>query len=583
MLVLAAAVALFVQRGGAQVIHGVVVDSASQLPVAGALVSLVDDDGRDLQRFLVDADGSFRFFVAGPPGTYGLRTERLGMSTTTVGGLHLGAADTVTVRIALRVRPIDLAGIEASGERRCELHAAVGEATHRVWEEARKALLAVHTSDSVGRYVYHLEKHVRELEPGSLKIRSETRTHARSTDERPIRSRPVELLDSGGWVVPDDGGHRYFAPDAHTLLSDLFLATHCLRLRARDEARPGLVGLEFRPVRLQAGRSDIEGVLWLSRENGELERLDFGYVGLPGLAAEHGSDQIGGHVEFLGMPDGGWIVSKWHIRMPMMIEVRDAIFRGRRARLAGIAEEGGRVVRALRRGTEQVAYAELGGTVAGEVAGGVAGDRVALVGVGVEVALDAGGSFTIAGLPEGSYQFAHVRPSRLGLDREYVVADARVVAGDTATVRIRVPSRHQVLAAACQVEEWDPAIGVVLGEVSDAAGRMLKGIEVAAEWVAVRDRAGRMSAHARREETMTNQLGKFRICGVPVDRTIAVTAGTGAERETGEVVLSPEEPVGRVSLTLGLRSDRSYRTDRLLPQGTRPAPLWGEGQAVQWR
>ena len=550
-LILVATSALFVQQGGAQVIDGVVVDSSSRVPVAGALVSLVDNDGRDLQRFLVDADGSFRFFVAGPPGTYSLRAERLGMATTTVGGLDPGPADTVTVRIALRLRPIALTGIEASGERRCELQAAVGEATHRVWEGARKALLAVDASASAGRYVYDLERHVRELEPGSLKIRSDARTRARSMDQRPIRSRPVEVLVSDGWVVGDEGGYRYFAPDAHTLLSDPFLATHCLRLRARDESRPGLVGLEFRPIRPQPERTDIEGVLWLSRETGELEWLDFGYRGLPGLAAEHRSDQIGGRVEFLGVPDGGWIVAKWHIRMPLMIEERDGFFGGRRTRLAGIAEEGGRVVRALRRSTGQVVYAEVGGTVVGEVVGGAAGDRVAVVGLGVEVAVDEGGGFAIAGLPEGSYRLAHVRPSLLGLDREYVVADARVVTGDTATVRIEAPSRHQVLAAACQVEEWNPERGVLLGDVSDGGGRTLAGIEVVAEWVVVRDIAVRLSAETRREEAMTNRLGEFRICGVPVDRqTIAVTAGSGEERASKEVVLSPEGPVGRVSLTL---------------------------------
>ena len=548
--ILVATSALFVQPGGAQVIDGVVVDSSSRVPVAGALVSLVDNDGRDLQRFMVDADGSFRFLVTGPPGTYSLRAERLGMATTTVGGLDPGPADTVTVRITLRQRPIALTGIEASGERRCELQAAVGEATQRVWEGARMALLAVDASDS-GRYVYDLERHVRELVPGTLKIRSEARTRVRSMDERPIRSHPVEVLVSDGWVVGDEGGYRYFAPDAHTLLSDLFLATHCLQLRARDESRPGLVGLEFRPIRPQPERTGIEGVLWLSRETGELEWLDFGYRGLPGIAAEHRSDQIGGRVDFLGVPDGGWVVSKWHIRMPLMIEERDGLFGDRRARLAGIAEEGGRVVRALRRSTGQVVYAELGGTVVGEVVGGAAGDRVAVVGAGVEAVVDAGGGFAIAGLPEGSHRLAHVRPSLLGLDREYVVAEARVVTGDTVTVRIEAPSRHQVLAAACQVEEWNPERGVLLGDVSDGGGRTLAGIEVVAEWVVVRDIAVRLSAETRREEAMTNRLGEFRICGVPVDRqTIAVTAGSGEERATREVALSPEEPVGRVSLTL---------------------------------
>lgn len=552
-LILALTSTLIVQQGRAQIIDGMVVDSASRAPVAGTLVSLVDNEGRDLQRFLVDAGGTFRFLLAGQPGTYSLRAERLGMATKSVGALDVGAADTVTVQIVLPQRPIALTGIETSGERRCELPAALGEATHRVWEEARKVLQAVSAADAAGRYVYDLERHVRELEPGSLKIRSETRKRSQSMDERPIRSHPVERLVSEGWVIGDEAGYRFFAPDAHTLLSEPFLATHCLRLRGRDESRPDLVGLEFRPIRRQPSHTDIEGILWLSRETGQLEWLDFDYRSLPGLAAEHRSDQIGGRVEFLGVPDGGWIVSKWHIRMPRMIEERDPLFGGRRARLGGITEEGGRVVRTLRRNTGRVTYAEQGGALVGVVAGGAAGDRVAVVGVGIEVALDEAGGFAITGLPEGRYQLAHVRPGLQGLDLEYVAADAQVLVGDTAVVRIEAPSRHQVLAAACQVEEWDPATGVLLGDVSRAGApsQMLEGVEVVAEWVVVRDIAVRLSAETRREKAMTDRLGRFRICGVPAGgHTIVVTARSGAARATGEVVLSPEQPVGRVSLAL---------------------------------
>ena len=551
-LILGAASAVFAREGAAQVIDGVVVDSESRMPVVGALVSLVDGNGRDIQRFLVDADGSFRFLVDALPGSYSLRAERLGMTTRTVDSFDLGPADTITVRIALRHRPIALAGIQASGERRCELEAALGETTHQVWDRARKTLRVVGASDSVGRYVYDLERHVRELEPGSLEIRSETSTHGQSTDGRPIKSHPVEMLIADGWVVGDEaGGYRFFAPDANTLLSDLFLATHCLRLRARDESRLGLVGLEFRPISLRSNRTDIEGVLWLSRETGELLWLDFDYRGLPGLAAEHRSDQIGGRVEFLGLPDGGWIVSKWFIRMPMMVEESHDLLGGRRARLAGIAEEGGRVLRAVRRGTGQVAYAEAGGTVLGEVAGGVAGDGIALVGTGIQTALDESGGFAFEGLPEGSYRLAHVRPYLMGVDREYAVADAMVLPGDTTTVRVTAPPVHDVLAAACQVEESNQRTGILVGDVSDRQGRAVEAINVVAEWVAVRNLSGRMIGQARTAEAVTNRLGEFRICGVPVDRyTITVTAGTGVERATTEVVLSREEPVGGVSLRL---------------------------------
>ena len=56
--------------------------------------------------------------------------------------------------------------------------------------------------------------------------------------ERPIESRPVEVLLDGGRVVRKSGGNRYFGPDAHVLLSDEFLDTHCMQLRAGTNRLP---------------------------------------------------------------------------------------------------------------------------------------------------------------------------------------------------------------------------------------------------------------------------------------------------------------------------------------------------------
>ena len=537
--------------GQARFIHGVVVDSARQTPVSAVLVSLVDDRNRDLQRFLVDATGAFRFLIAGP-GRYSLRAERLGMATRTVDGLDVGETDTISVRIALSQQAIPLEGIEARGSRRCELRADIGEATHQVWEEARKVLNAVGFADSAGAYVYSLEKHVRQLDPGTLRIRRETRSGSRTITSRPFVSRPVELLLDDGWMVPDPEGDLYFAPDAHVLLSDEFLATHCLRLRALDESRPHLVGLEFRPISSWSRRTGIEGVLWLSRETGALQWLDYSYRNLPGVAGEVQSDQIGGRVDFHGLADGSWIVSKWHIRMPLLVAERDGIFGGRRARLDGLVEEGGRVVSARRSGTRQVAYSEVGGVIAGEVtrmAAG-AGGSVGLVGIGVEAQVDSRGRFTIAGLPEGTYRLAYLRPSLGGLDRDYAIAEARVESGDTAQVGLEAPDPHDVLARACGTGDWDPAHGALVGNVFEDGTRFAAGVPVVAEWVVGTDVALRL-IRRRSERTETGPLGEFLLCRVPADHsTITVTARTGTDRTSVEVVLTPEEPVATVSLVL---------------------------------
>ena len=236
------------EASGAQVIRGVITDSASLTPLPAVLVTLADGSRRDLQRALADAGGEFVFHVPAA-GRYSLRAERIGMTTRTVEGIEVAAGDTVSLRIELARRPVAIEALRATGEGRCELTEDLGLATFAVWDEARKALAVADFASSAGAYVYDLERHVRELEPGTLRIRTATRTQWSVASERPMESIPVGELLAGGWVVRQDGGDRYFAPDAHVLLSDEFLDNHCMRLRARDESRPHLVGLEFQPDR----------------------------------------------------------------------------------------------------------------------------------------------------------------------------------------------------------------------------------------------------------------------------------------------------------------------------------------------
>ena len=542
----------------AQILRGVAVDIAGQQPVPAVLVSLVDSDNRIMQRFMVGPDGEFRFILAAP-GTYSLRAERLGLATRTVEGLTVAGSDTVSVRISLEHRPIALEGIEASGDGRCELEADIGEQTHRVWDAARKTLDAARFTESAGTYRYDLDRYSRILDSRTLRIRNETRTARQTNSRRPIESLPVEFLLDEGWATSSPVGDHYFAPDAHALLSVEFLANYCFRLRARDESPAGLVGLEFRPVHTPGGRTDIEGVLWLSRETGALQWLEYTYLNLPGAANEYRGDHAGGRVEFHGLPDGTWIVSNWYIRMPLLTQARDRVFRRLLPSLSGIAEDGGGVVRAIRTATGRTAYADASGTITGEVrdpgrGGPFTPGRVTLVGSAADVDLDAEGRFEIGDLPAGAYQVALLQPSLRGLDRGYALAGADIFPGDTARVRITAPSPSAVMAAACDRDpgDWLPGTGVLLGDVVETDSRIaVAGAAVVAEWLDVTRMRPQMRAESRTIETATNELGAFRVCGIPVDGTaIRVTVSLDGRSSSREVRLSGAEPVGTVSFRL---------------------------------
>lgn len=95
-----------VESAGAQVIRGVVVDSASQRPLTGVLVVVNDSAGRNVQRAMVDTNGEFEF-LARVPGWYAVRAERWGMTTKVVERVDVAAGDTVSLNLALAQLPID--------------------------------------------------------------------------------------------------------------------------------------------------------------------------------------------------------------------------------------------------------------------------------------------------------------------------------------------------------------------------------------------------------------------------------------------------------------------------------------------
>jgi hypothetical protein len=76
-----------------------------------------------------------------------------------------------------------------------------------------------------------------------------------------------------------------------------------------------MVGLAFAPLR---GRRlpDVQGTLWLDGQTGHLRYLEYTYTRLPFASSDA---RLGGRVDFVQLPAGGWIVSRWRIRMPILV------------------------------------------------------------------------------------------------------------------------------------------------------------------------------------------------------------------------------------------------------------------------
>jgi hypothetical protein len=301
-------------RASAQAVSVRVTAAESGDPIQGVFLSLLDHEGRVLRSSLSNESGLFQFPLISP-GTFQIRAEMIGRETRHSPLLFLSADETRTIVLPLSFHAIPLKGIRVEGDGRCQLRPEDASQIYRVWEEARKALRVQEWTEDEKLFQFQITSYERDMDRRARKVRKKLRNDTISTTGNPIRSLPVEELLSAGFVRSlEDGGHQYFGPDAGVLLSDLFLDTHCLRLK-RSWRNWGALGLVFEPVG-DPGLPDIEGVLWIDEDTAGLRFLEYSYTWAPWEEAE---GVAGGRVEFESMPNGAWIVGKWWIRMPIMV------------------------------------------------------------------------------------------------------------------------------------------------------------------------------------------------------------------------------------------------------------------------
>lgn len=550
----------------AQQVTGRLVDETTGEPLRAAFVVLLDSAGVERAGILTNPDG--RYLLRAPePGRYTVRAELIGYATRTSPPLALTPGEVRTWDASIPFAAVELEAIEVEGSQRCTVRPGSGLRTAEVWEEARKALrLAAWTEEqeAVGFRAVDVEL---ELDPQTMKVlRERRRTRAGYTHGSPYESVAASDLAENGYVRPAPGGHwTYLAPDARVLLSDAFLDGHCFEL-TEDEARPGLIGLAFRPV--ERGRNaDIRGVLWLDRASAELRTLEFTYTTLP-YPVE--SKLIGGQVDFDRLAGGPWIVRSWRIRMPEVALERRALGAFGRSEeryvLTGLLEVGADV-RDVQGGQGTALLDEApegGGSMAGAVydawgARAVADARVSLPGPGRSVRTGEDGTFVLDGLREGLYD---VRVTPESWDLPWLlptVAEIRVREGDTSRVELRVPGPGDIVGSLCGDAVADSVPGVVLGRLTDAAtGQAVPGGAVVVSWGAF-DLVGtglRVRSRSRWTSAVSDADGWYLACGVPTDVLVRVRAVPSYD--------SPEETARRLWLPEA-RVPPDVRTTRLGP------------------
>lgn len=289
----------------AQLISGRVVDSATTMPIPGAVVQATAIDGRLLTRVLTDARGAFALRLP-DTATVQLRVQRIGFRPRVISRSATGATG---VEIALTRIPalLDPVRVVSAQCRRQGRTSPIG-----LIEQARAGLLAAVVAREASpatmiRFIYE-----RRLAPDETSIASQ-RVRVDSSVAGPNSFTAV--LDAAGFVrrgfLEDRAdGQTYFAPDAETLLDDGFAAGYCFRVMPGERRRPNLVGLGFEASDRRRGRVDVAGALWIDTVTRELRDIEFRYVGLPeGIQAR----DPGGRIEFTSLPNGITLVTRWQL------------------------------------------------------------------------------------------------------------------------------------------------------------------------------------------------------------------------------------------------------------------------------
>lgn len=533
---------------GAQAVHGTLVDPAGK-PVEQVLVALVDGTGRQAGAALTTAGGEFTVRAPGA-GRYSLRVERVGFSTVTSPAFDLGAAETREERLVASGRAVMLEGLVITpGARRCAVRPGAGAATATLWEEARKALAAAEFTSRAGLFRYDVVRWERDLALGSGAVTRDQRQTRTGVAELPFVSVPPEELTRFGFIRQMPGDSMiYAAPDARVLLSDEFLDLHCFRVAEGGE--PGLVGLEFEPVRGR-GVPDVHGVLWLDRATAELRRVEYRYVNGPPESRE---PRVGGSVEFERLSGGPWIVRRWAIRMPVAeltrrgMTVSGATPVSQDLRLVGVHEAGGEVTGAAlasgsARGVSVARAAAAPAVVEGVVwdstaRAPLAGARVFLSGTAAEAVTGADGRYRLVAPAAGSYTVALSAPELGPVAAAVLPRTVAAVAGEATRADLAVPGAARVAASLCPAAALRIHRGMVTGRVR---GVTPDSVAVRASWQRVSVSAGTIQGSSSFTETRPDAAGYYVLCGVPegVPVEVAVRAARQDRRRSASDPVDP--------------------------------------------
>jgi hypothetical protein len=441
------------QSLAAQRLRGQVVLPDSTTPVSGAIVLVTGDGGAPVGRALTNDRGTFDVAV-GAAAHVDVRVLRIGFSPTVVTGVDVSAAR--ALRIVANDNRNQLMAVTVRSRSECGLHSDSAAAVARVWEEARKALIASQLA-SDKPLVADWINYERNLDPNGSGVREQTVRAMHGATIHAFASQPAGKLASGGYVVEASNATDFYAPDADVMLSASFAATHCFSVEPAPAGRPELIGIGFTPTPERGDMKEIDGSFWLDRASAELRWIEFRYTNMLPAAEKAGA---GGRVEFVRLKTGEWLVSSWNIVMaqagaaaPSEIAQRKMLLIPTDAHLRALRVTGGELLSvsrgdsALYRGTGPSLRVQF---VSRDHSMQLAGAEVALAGTDHRATADASGLAQIPLVLAGRYRARFGTPLMDSIGAVAIERDVDVRDGVAHVDSVALPGASDLVRTVCK-------------------------------------------------------------------------------------------------------------------------------------
>ena len=515
-----------------QTVRGTVYDEVRTNPAVGAIVTLERvrtpfSSPEQVRSVLTDESGSYSI-RATEVGTYRVLVRRIGSKPYRSDAFRVGESETRRLDVHLeRFRATtseytELGRITVLRVTPCQTSPTEAVRIARLWDDARTALLATEISIRDSLVPRRLVRFVRDLNPETLDVQSEMLyDFSAPRAARPgFTSPPGDSLSQlGYWRRVNKSNFRFYGPDANALLSHAFVEDHSFSIAA-DDNRPGQIGLSFEPVENRRDTPpEIRGTVWLDSLTSELRSLDFNWLRFP---IRGPTQNLGGDVRFMRLPNGSWLVHRWRLRMPQEVFVSDARNRLQavRTRRFGIVEEGGFVDSPHLRLGERPAT--ITGTVRDADGRVLAGARVVIAGTSLNATTDVRGRYLIDSIPPGvrMLQVEHPQYDAFGVR----AGEVKVLLdeGVQRDVSFDGPDTDEIAGMLCGGEAERGRVTLRLTVLDSATTRPMRGLRLS---LAERDGSADGDSYGRDLEADENGVVVF--CNAPANRPLTLTARTG--------------------------------------------------------